>query len=113
MYKVLKDTGFLSSIVIENTSTHATVNIGRPSVDILRILSTAGHKVGEDGLEIRDQWELVVEEEVGKELARSAMTMSRPIRNQRKVKEEQPPAPKKDNSQIDAMDVLLGLADYN
>lgn len=113
MYKVLKDAGFLSSIVIENTSTHATVNIGRPSVEIFRILSTAGYKAGEGGLEIRDKWELVVEEEIGKELARSAMTMSKPIRSQQKVKDEQPPAPKKDNSHIDAMDVLLGLADYN
>lgn len=107
MYKVLKEKGNNSNVILENVETKASIIIGRLTMDILHILEKAGHKIGEDGINFKDQWELSVNEEIGKELASKAMTMSKPIRDQRKVK------PKKDNKTIDAMDVLLGLANYN
>lgn len=107
MYRVLKEKGNNMNITLENTETKASIIIGRASMEILRILNEAGHTIGDDGIAFRDRWDLEVNEEVGKELASKAMTMSKPIRDQRKVK------PKKDNKQIDAMDVLLGLANYS
>lgn len=107
MYKVLKEKGNNMNITLENIETKASIIIGRTTMDILRILDEAGHKIGDDGIALRDKWELIVDEDTGKELASKAMTMSKPIRDQRKVK------PKKDNKHIDAMDVLLGLANYS
>lgn len=107
MYKVLKEKGNNSNVVLENVETKASIIIGRLTMDILKILETAGHTIGDDGINFKDKWELTVNEEIGKELASKAMTMSKPIRDQRKVK------PAKDNKTIDAMDVLLGLANYN
>lgn len=108
MYKVLKDSGNNANIIIENTETKRIVNIGRITMDILKILDDAGHKIGDDGTGLRDRWELEVSEEVGKTLARKAMVMTKPVRDQSKKEK-----PKKDNKHIDAMDVLLGLANYN
>lgn len=108
MYKVLKEKGNNSNVVLENVETKASIIIGRLTMDILKILEGAGHTIGDDGLNFKDKWEITVNEEVGKELASKAMTMSKPIRDQRKVNK-----PKKDNKTIDAMDVLLGLASYN
>lgn len=107
MYKVLKEKGNNMNITLENIETKASIIIGRTTMDILRILDEAGHKIGDDGIALRDKWELIVDEDTGKELASKAMTMSKPIRDQRKIK------PKKDNKHIDAMDVLLGLANYS
>lgn len=110
MYKVLKEKGNNANVVLENAETKASIIIGRLTMDILHILESAGHKIGDDGVNFRDQWELDIDEETGKLLANKAMTMSKPIRDQRKIKEE---IPKKNNKEIDAMDVLLGLASYN
>lgn len=111
MYRVLKEKGNNVNIVLENIETKASIIIGRITMDILKTLDEAGHKVGDDGIGMRDQWSFEVNEEVGKELASKAMTMHKPKRDQRKYKIEE--QPKKNNRHIDAMDVLLGLASYN
>ena len=58
-----------------------------------------------------DAWDLTVNEGVAQELAAKAMRIKRPVRDQRKV--NVPGANKLANKEIDAMDVLLGLAKYN
>lgn len=110
MYRVLKEKGNNSNVMLENMETKASIIIGKITMDLLRILDEAGHKIGDDGVALRDEWCFEVNEETGKEIASKAMTMSKPIRDQRKYKVEEP---KKDNKHIDAMDVLLGLANYN
>lgn len=110
MYRVLKEKGNNSNVMLENMETKASIIIGKITMDLLRILDEAGHKIGDDGVALRDEWSFEVNEETGKEIASKAMTMSKPIRDQRKYKVEEP---KKDNKHIDAMDVLLGLANYN
>lgn len=107
MYRVLKEKGNNSNVMLENIETKASIIIGKITMDLLKILDEAGHKIGDDGVALRDEWYFEVNEETGKEIASKAMTMSKPIRDQRKVK------PTKDNKTIDAMDVLLGLANYN
>ena len=110
MYRVLKEKGNNANITLENIETKASIIIGKITMDLLKILDEAVHKIGDDGVALRDEWNFEVNEETGKEIAGKAMRMSKPIRDQRKYKVEEP---KKDNKQIDAMDVLLGLASYN
>lgn len=112
MYKVLKERGNNVSITLENTETKASIIIGRLSMDILAILEKEGVHFGDaDGdVKLKDKWELHISDETAKELSAKAMRMTKPIRDQRKVKEEEQ---KKSNKEIDALDVLLGLASYN
>ena len=111
MYKVIKESGNNANITLKNTETNAEVIIGRLSVEIMNKLELAGYTFGDaDGeIKLKDKWELEVSEEIGKDLGRLAMKMTRPVRDQRK----KVTTPKKSNKEIDAMDVLLGLASYN
>lgn len=108
MYKVLKEKGNNQNVTLLNTETKASIIIGRITITMLELLRSAGHEIGEETT-LKDQWDLEVNDEIGKELANKAMTMSRPIRDQRKTEDK----PKKDKKKVDALDVLLGLASYN
>ena len=111
MYRVLKEKGNNKNITLENMDTKANIIIGRVSSSILDLLNEAGHRIGEDmGLTIKDEWSLEVNDEIGKELARKALSMSKPVRDQSKKTKD---LFKKPNNKIDAMDVLLGLASYS
>lgn len=113
MYKVLKEKGNNMNITLENTETKASIVIGRLTMDILSILEAKEgihFGDGEGEIQLKNKWDLVVGDETAKELSAKAFRMSKPIRDQRKHKEEEP---KKSNKEIDAMDVLLGLANYN
>lgn len=112
MYKLLKEYGNNLNVILENTETHAQLNLGRLTMDILTLLErNEGMTFGEGGTtQLKDAWDFTIKDETAKELSAKAMRMSKPIRDQRKHKEEQP---KKSNKEIDAMDVLLGLASYN
>ena len=111
MYRLLKEKGNNLNVILENIDTKAQLNLGRLTVDILALLETKeGMTFGEGGTtQLKDEWNFIISEETAKELSAKAMRMSKPIRDQRKHKEK----PKKSNKQIDAMDVLLGLASYN
>lgn len=113
MYKILKEKGNNMNIVLENTETKASIVIGRLTMDILSTLESKecvhfGDSEGE--IQLKDKWDIVIGDETAKELSAKAMRMSKPIRDQRKVKKEEP---KKSNKEIDALDVLLGLTNYN
>jgi len=111
MYRVIKEKGNNVNITLENTETKASIVLGRVSMPILKTLEDAGHVFdATSGITMKDRWDIEVNNETGKELAKHAMPLHKPVRDQRKVKVEEP---KKDNKQIDAMDVLLGLANYN
>lgn len=113
MYKLLKEKGNNMNIVLENTETKASIVIGRPTIDILSILVLKeGVHFGDsdDEIKLKDKWDITIGDETAKEISAEAMRMSKPVRIQTKAKEE---LKKKHNKEIDAMDVLLGLADYN
>lgn len=113
-YKLLKEKGHSKTIAIENTETHASLIIGRVTPSLLSILKdcediTIGREPGE--LNVNDAWDFLIQDETSKRLSRLAMRMEKPIRDQsNKVKVE---SKKEKNKKIDAMDVLLGLANYN
>ena len=111
MYKLLKEKGNNLSVMLENTETKAQLNLGKLTIDILRLLETKEDMTfGEGGeFQLKNGWNFTIKDETAKELSEKAMRMSKPIRDQRKHKEE----PKKNNKEIDAIDVLLGLASYN
>ena len=111
MYKLIKEYGNNLNAILENTETKAQLNLGRLTIDILTLLErTEGMTFGKGGkFQLKDRWDFTIKDETAKKLSTKAMRMSKPIRDQRKHKEE----PKKSNKEIDAMDVLLGLASYN
>ena len=112
MYRLLKEKGNNLNVMLENTETKAQLNLGRLTIDILTLLETKeGLTFGDGGkIQLKDEWDFTIKDETAKELSEKTMRMSKPIRDQRKHKEEKP---KKSNKEIDAMDVLLGLANYN
>ena len=111
MYRLIKEYGNNLNVILENVDTRAQLNLGRLTIDILTLLETKeGMTFGEGGTtQLKDEWNFSISEETAKELSEKAMRMSKPIRDQRKVKDDK----KKHNKEIDAMDVLLGLANYN
>ena len=106
MYIVSKEAGNNANITLINQDTKASVIIGRMTMEILSILEEAGHSFDKGDLKLK--WEFKVSDEVGKKLASKAFVMEKPVRDQSKKSEQ-----KKSNKTIDAMDVLLGLANYN
>ena len=112
MYRLLKEKGNNLNVMLENTETKAQLNLGRLTIDILTFLERKeGMTFGEGGTtQLKDAWDFTIKDETAKELSAKAMRMSKPIRDQRKHKEEEI---KKRNKEIDALDVLLGLASYN
>lgn len=110
MYRLLKDKGNNSNLVLENMDTRSNLIIGKLTMNILSLLEEKeGIRFGDldEEINLKNSWDIHISEETGKEIANKAMTMHKPVRNQRKVQI------KKDNKNIDAMDVLLGLASYN
>ena len=111
MYRLVKEYGNNLNVILENTETKAQLNLGRLTIDILTLLGTKeGLTFGDEGkIQLKDEWNILISNSTAKELSEKAMRMSKPIRDQRKVKDDK----KKHNKEIDAMDVLLGLANYN
>ena len=111
MYRLLKEKGNNFNVILENIDTRAQLNLGKLTVGILALLETKeGMTFGEGGTtQLTDEWNFNISEETAKELSAKAMRMSKPIRDQRKVKDDK----KKHNKTIDALDVLLGLANYS
>ena len=112
MYRLLKGKGNNLNVILENTETKAQLNLGRLTIDILTLIETKeGLTLGDGGkILLKDEWDFTIKDETAKELSAKAMRMSKPIRDQRKHKEEEI---KKRNKEIDAMDVLLGLVNYS
>ena len=106
MYKLVKEYGDNLNVILENTETKAQLNLGRLTIDILTLLETKeGMTFGEGGeFQLKDSWDFIIKAETARELSEKAMRMSKPIRDQRKVKDDK----KKLNKEIDALDVLWG-----
>lgn len=110
MYKVVKEMGVNENVYLQNTDTMAEVNLGRITPTICRILEKDGYSLGEiytgTAVTLKEKWSLKVSDEVKDELRKLAMPMKKPIRDQRKVKQE-----KKETKQpVDLLDIIYGLA---
>jgi len=110
MYKLIKEAGNNACLTLINPTTGSSLMIGRLTSSIMDILKEDGK--GDLVSSIKEKWELEVSDKAGKELASKALTMRKPIRVKpvEPAKETEQP---KDNSKIDAMDVIFGLAKYN
>ena len=112
MYRLLKEEGSWSNVILKNEDTEATLNLGRVGITMLSTLEEMEgiSTTAEDErnlIEISTKWNFDIEDSTAKELTKIAMPMKKPARS-KTVKSEQ----KKESKHVDALDVLLGLADY-
>lgn len=115
MYRVNKEIGTSENVYLQNTDTMAEINLGRATTAMMDILEKDGHKFSlihpsddvSECITLKEKWTLKVSEEVKDELRKLAMPMKKPIRDQRKVKQEE----KKETKQpVDILDIIYGLA---
>lgn len=107
MYKLKKDTGLTANVMIVNTDTKASIMIGKLDVGMKFTLGKLGVELP-DGT---DPWDISIDDSTAKTLVADTVKITRPTR---KVNNDPDDAKQKiNNKQIDAMDVLLGLAQYS
>lgn len=109
MYKVVKEMGKTENVCLQNTDTMAEINLGRITAGIVNALRKDGYKFEtvdekEDRLTLKEKWNLKVSNEVKDELRKLAIPMKKPIRNQRKVKEEK-------TEIVNALDLIFNFKD--
>lgn len=107
MYKLKKDTGITANVMIVNTDTKASIMIGKFNAGMKFKLE----KLGIELPEWSEAWDIAIDDSTAKTLVADAVKITRPTR---KVNSDADDAKQKiNNKQIDAMDVLLGLAQYS
>lgn len=99
MYKVYKPTGN-GLVSVENTDTHASVVIGKANMEIIKVIEEAGYTVPA----YTEEWSIEVNKDCATALATMAMRMKKPIRDQRKKKEEPKPS-----AEVDMFDLIYGI----
>lgn len=93
MYRVVKEKGNNVNVFVENTETKKSINIGRLSLEIIKILEEAGFTFGvaPGDTVLKDNWSLEINSETKDKLSKLAMKMSKPIRDQSKKSEQKAP----------------------
>ena len=99
MYKVYKPAGN-GLVSIENTETHTNLVIGRVSTEIINTIVEAGYEAPA----YSEEWNLEVNRECARILSLLTMKMKKPIRDQRKKKEEPKPS-----AEVDMFDLIYGI----
>lgn len=112
MYRVNKEIGTSENVYLQNTDTMAEINLGRITPTMMHILEEDGYKFGDfdhtvGAITLKEKWMLNVSEETRDKLRRLAMPMKKPIRDQRKNKEDKP---KEEKKIVDVLDIIYGLA---
>ena len=82
MYRINKDKGNNQNITLTNVEAKASVIIGKLTMDIMRILEKEVEfdESKEHTIKLKDKWDFTVSDEAGKELAKMASPIKRPIR---------------------------------
>jgi hypothetical protein len=103
MYRIFKEMGNNSVVTLINTETKGVLNLGTLSREMVRILNDDGYTF----TDYKEKWDLPINKDITKtKLEKLAMKTHAPIRRtSEQIKKEA-------NKNIDAMDVLLGLAQY-
>ena len=116
MYRINKDKGNNQNIMLTNVETKASVIIGKLSMAIMGILEkeVVFDESKEHTIKLKDKWDFTVSDETGKELAKMASPIKKPIRNQSKTASEQtqPVQRKKTKSGrevVDVFDLIFGI----
>ena len=82
MYRINKDKGNNQNITLTNVETKASVIIGKLTMAIMGILEKEVEfdETKEHTIKLKDKWDFTVSDEAGKELAKMASPIKRPIR---------------------------------
>ena len=107
MYRVIKEKGNNVNVFVENTESKKSLNIGRLSMEMIKILEEAGFAFGTgDGkIAMKDEWAMEVDTDTKGRLAKLAMRMSKPVRDQSKKSEQKSAAP---DAVPDLFDLIFG-----
>lgn len=107
MYKVTKSEGNNENVFLENTEDKRSLNIGRLSMEIIKILEEAGFTFGTAAgdIALRNEWSIEVNIDTKDKLAKLAMKMRKPIRDQSKKSEHKAAAP---DAIPDLFDLIFG-----
>lgn len=115
MYRISKDKGNNQNIILTNVETKASVMIGKLSTAIMGILEKEVEfgESKEHTIKLKDKWDFAVSDEAGRELAKMASPIKKPIRHQSKTASEQtqPVQRKKTKSGrevVDVFDLIFG-----
>ena len=82
MYRINKDKGNNQNITLTNVETKASVIIGKLTMGIMGILEKEVEfdETKEHTIKLKDKWDFTISDEAGKELAKMASTIKRPVR---------------------------------
>lgn len=95
MYRVIKEKGNNVNVFVENTESKKSLNIGRLSMEMIKILEEAGFAFGTGDGEIamKYEWAIEINTDTKDRLSKLAMRMSKPVRDQSKKSEQKSAAP--------------------
>ena len=115
MYRINKDKGNNQNITLINVETKASVIIGKLSMAIMGILEKEVEfdESKEHTIKLKDKWDFAISDEAGKELAKMASPIKKPIRNQSKATSEQTSSIQKHKTKsgrevVDVFDLIFG-----
>ena len=82
MYRISKDKGNNQNITLTNVETKASVIIGKLTMTIMGILEKEVEfdETKEHTIKLKDKWDFTISDEAGKELAKMASPIKRPVR---------------------------------
>lgn len=82
MYRINKDKGNNQNITLTNVETKASVIIGKLTMAIMGVLEKEVEfdETKEHTIKLKDKWDFTVSDEAGKELAKMASPIKRPVR---------------------------------
>lgn len=118
MYRLIKEKGSNKNVTLENTETKASVIIGRMTMNMLDLLREVESITFSDmsSTKLTDEWYFEISTATAEALYKTAMDISTPTHTKEEVKRPTDKIiemlDKKENSKIDAMDVMLGLVNY-
>ena len=115
MYRINKDKGNNQNITLTNVETKTSVIIGKLTMAIMGILEKEVEfdESKEHTIKLKDKWNFTVSDEAGKELAKMASPIKKPIRNQSKTASEQTQPIQKHKTKsgrevVDVFDLIFG-----
>ena len=82
MYRINKDKGNNQNITLTNVETKASVLIGKLTMAIMGVLEKEVEfdETKEHTIKLKDKWDFTISDEAGKELAKMASPIKRPVR---------------------------------
>lgn len=107
MYKVTKGRGSGQNVILTNTDTLGSINLGKITIPMLDIIDVTYKEDLTKKLVVAEEWEFSVSAETASKLSKLAMPMKKPIRDQKKKPEDKVnrPAPGAD---VDLFNLIYG-----